>query len=107
VAELLLSDRDSVPWRAGYWYLKQRGFKPALTMYEHSGGAVGPSSRWEEMRGGLAKTVAALTEGIRGGDFPVFSRDAQCTGRCPFATICRITQVRSLEKTWHPADPKA
>ena len=34
--ELLLADRDALPWRAGYWYVRDDGFKPkqALVMYE-------------------------------------------------------------------------
>ena len=34
--ELILNDRDAVPWQAGYWYLSGDGFKPrqALRMYE-------------------------------------------------------------------------
>ena len=34
--ELILNDRNAVPWQAGYWYISGDGFKPpqALQMYE-------------------------------------------------------------------------
>ena len=54
------------------------------------------------MRMQLEETVAALVRGIRRGEFPVHSTDDRCTGYCPYATVCRINQVRSLEKTWQP-----
>jgi RecB family exonuclease/superfamily I DNA/RNA helicase len=102
VAELLLSDRDCVPWQAGYWYLKERGFKKALQMYQRSDGDLVPAAPWEEIRAGLGKTVVTLVQRIRTGEFPVCSGDDRCTGYCPYSTICRINQVRSLEKTWQP-----
>ena len=56
----------------------------------------------EEIRAALAKIISALVRGIRRGCFPVFNREQRCTSYCPFSTICRIRQIRSLEKTWLP-----
>ncbi len=100
--ELLLIDRDVCPWQAGYWYVREGGFKPrqALRMYRNDEGRLELEPQWEELRDGLGDTVLALVRAIRGGQFPVCSADQHCTGRCPFSTICRINQVRSLEKTW-------
>jgi len=105
VAELILSDRDCVPWQAGYWHLKEGGFKPkqALKMYRQGPAGLEPEENWEGIRGGLRQTVVALVRGIRNGDFPTCSHDDRCTGYCPYSTICRINQVRSLEKTWQPS----
>ena len=58
--------------------------------------------RGRKSASGLAETVVGLVGGIRGGQFPVCSADDRCTGRCPYNTICRINQVRSLEKTCQP-----
>jgi hypothetical protein len=44
--------------------------------------------------------VFQLVEGIKAGQFPVYSLDDDCTGRCAFRTVCRVNQVRSLEKQW-------
>ena len=102
--ELLLTDRDAVPWQAGYWYLRDDGFKPrqALRMYRNDDGRIELEPAWEQMRAGLADTVVGLVGGIRRGQFPVCSRDDRCTGYCPFSTVCRINQVRSLEKICQP-----
>ena len=103
--ELLLADRDAMPWQAGYWYVREGGFKPrqALRMYRNDDGRIELEPAWEELRAGLGDTVAGLVGGIRGGRFPVCSADDRCTGRCPYSTVCRINQVRSLEKTCQPS----
>ncbi len=106
-AELILNDRDALPWQAGYWYLAEGGFKPrqALKMYEVTDGHLTPTQTWEELRQTVADTVVGLVHGMRQGQFPVWSDDPDCTGRCPFKTVCRINQVRSLEKKWQPPRP--
>jgi hypothetical protein len=103
--ELLLADRDAWPWQAGYWYVREGGFKPrrALRMYRNDDGRIELESRWEGLRAGLADTVMGLAGGIRAGRFPVCSADPRCTGRCPYSTVCRINQVRSLDKTCQPS----
>ena len=102
--ELIVNDRNAVPWQAGYWYLSGGGFKPpqALQMYERVDDHLGPSETWESIRGILAETVVGLVRAMRQGQFPVWSDDPNCTGRCPYSTVCRINQIRSLEKTWRP-----
>jgi ATP-dependent helicase/nuclease subunit B len=102
--ELLLADRDSIPWRAGYWLFRDRGFqeRAALRMYRRSDGGVELEPEWEEMRDNLADRVAALVQGISLGQFAVCNADAHCTGMCSYRTICRISQVRALEKTFTP-----
>ncbi len=99
---LLLADQQAVPWRAGYWYLKENGFKPkqALVMHACRDEQLQPEPEWEELRRTVVENVAALVEGIRAAEFPVSSADDQCTRNCPFRTICRINQVRSLGKRW-------
>ena len=102
--ELILNDRDAYPWRAGYWYVRDDGFKPrqALRMYDDIDGRIELDRQWEDIRAGLRDTVTGLVRSMRAGQFPVCSADEHCTGHCPFRTACRINQVRSLEKTWQP-----
>jgi ATP-dependent helicase/nuclease subunit B len=102
--ELMLFDRNAVPWQAGYWYVREGGFKPrqALRMYRQDDGRLELEKDWEDIRAGLGDTLLALVHAIRRGSFPVCSADQHCTGRCPYRTICRINQVRSLEKTCQP-----
>jgi RecB family exonuclease len=103
-AELILNDRDGLPWQGGYWYLGDDGFKPrqALKMYELRDGHIVLNETWEEIRNFLADTVIGLVKAMRRGEFPVFSDDDNCTGRCPYKTVCRINQIRSLDKEWQP-----
>jgi ATP-dependent helicase/nuclease subunit B len=106
--ELLLTDRDALPWRAGYWYVRDDGFKPrqALVMYEDVDGRIELNRDWEDVRDELGDIVAGLIESICAGQFPACSADDRCTGHCPFSTVCRVNQVRSLEKTWRPTANK-
>ena len=99
VARLLLDDRDSVPWQIGYWYVRQRGFA-AKPLHARDGEDLMPESLWSEMCEALPVTIGGLLDGIRRGEFAVFSQDQYCTGYCPFATVCRIHQIRALGKTW-------
>ncbi|MBU4397897.1 MAG: PD-(D/E)XK nuclease family protein, partial [Planctomycetes bacterium] len=104
--ELLLADRDLLPWRAGYWYVRNGGYKPrqALRMYFDDDGRIELDQTWEELRAGLGDTVAELVHAMRRGCFPVCCADDRCTGRCPYGTVCRVNHVRSLEKTCRPTD---
>jgi RecB family exonuclease len=100
--ELLLPDRDALPWQAGYWYIRDHGFatkKPPLQMYCEKDGRIEIDPQWEEIRDALGDVVVALVRSMRRGRFPVCCADEHCTGRCPCHTTCRIHQIRSLEKT--------
>ena len=58
--------------------------------------------RWQEVRDSVHRLVGQFVGNIRHGDFPVTSRDDKCTSYCDFQTVCRITQIRNLNKTWPP-----
>ncbi|NQT15357.1 MAG: PD-(D/E)XK nuclease family protein, partial [Planctomycetes bacterium] len=107
--ELLLADRQAAPWCAGYWHVTQKGFQPkqSLRMGNLRGDRIEPEPEWEELRQSVVSVVGALVEGIRKARFPVHSVDDQCGRFCPFRTICRINQVRSLEKTWQRTPSEA
>jgi ATP-dependent helicase/DNAse subunit B len=104
VMELLLVDRNLYPWQAGYWYIREGGFRPrqALRMYRNDDGRIELEPAWETLRATLGDTVVTLVNAIRHGRFPVYGADERCTGYCPLSTVCRINQVRSLEKTCQP-----
>jgi RecB family exonuclease len=98
---VLLADRGATACLAAYWSPATSGYKPRALVAGHaaaSGIAADPA--WEMLREQLASTVLALVRAIRRAEFPVFSADDECTGRCPFHTVCRVQQVRWLEKTW-------
>lgn len=103
-AELILSECNAIPWQAGYWQIRNNGFKEkkSLVMYQLTDGKIEPAPEWEQIRANLGKTIAGLVNGIRRGNFPVFCSNRDCTKNCSLNTICRIRQVRSIDKTWQP-----
>jgi hypothetical protein len=101
-AELLLADQQAAPLEAGYWFLKGAGYSAALQCNEASGGRLREAAGWLAYRAQLAEWVLGAVRGVRSGYFPVFSRDDECTSRCAYRTVCRINQVRSLDKVWTP-----
>jgi ATP-dependent helicase/nuclease subunit B len=105
VQELLMIDRRAVPWRVGYWFLKEKGFDAhgLPQFFERAEVGLRETADWHTLRGTLLNRVASLVRGIRSGNFPVFNLDEQCTSRCPYRTVCRIGQIRSLDKTWSAA----
>jgi ATP-dependent helicase/DNAse subunit B len=103
--ELLLpAERAPQAWQAGYWYVAGGGYAPrrALQMHRQVAGRVEPNPEWPALRQAVVQTVFALVRGLQQGQFPVYNPDPECTGQCPFRTVCRINQIRSLEKTWQP-----
>ena len=100
VQDLLLASQHAVPWQAGYWFVSEKGYRQMLDLYEPGDAPWEQSDAWRELRPRLLARVAELVHGIRGGEFPVTCRDEQCTSRCDFRTVCRIHQVRALEKQW-------
>ena len=101
--KLLLADRQAEALAAGYWSIQGRGFeKGALEIRRADGHAVSPTDQWEQLRPQILVTVKQLVAGIRAGEFPVHNEDQDCTRWCPQSTICRVAQIRSLEKRWPP-----
>jgi ATP-dependent helicase/DNAse subunit B len=100
--QLLLADRGAIPWRASYWLVKEKGVRhrAMLDFHELVDGQIQPTEAWQAVREQLLEIVARLVKGIRGGQFPVYCADDACTSRCEFHTVCRIGQIRSLEKVW-------
>ncbi len=103
--ELLLADQGAVPWRMGYWRLGDDGFKQPVKLAEGSPDGVAATDQWQQLRSELVLKVHRLVQGIRSAQFPMYSTDDQCTGSCPYSTVCRVNQTRSLEKTWRAPDP--
>jgi ATP-dependent helicase/DNAse subunit B len=100
--QLLLSDLQAVPWRAAYWYVRDKGYQEAISFYQRSEAKLEIDAEWEELREKLLARVVSLVQAIRRGQFPMHSADKECTGRCPFHTVCRVNQARSAGKSWLP-----
>ena len=99
--ELLLADENAVALAAGYWSIRGKGFeKGSLELQSIEGGEPQPTEQSSAMRSQLVETLSQLVAGIQHGDFPVYNPNDKCTSWCSYRTICRIAQVRSLEKHW-------
>lgn len=103
---LLLRGDGAVPWQFGYWFVADSGFKKTLLLHEVDSGDLKPTGDWTELRERIVERVVSLVRGIRRGEFPMYNEDEDCTSRCDFRTVCRVSQVRSLEKAWQPPSPQ-
>jgi len=97
--ELLLA-RKAAPWQAGYWQLRSGGYRPHIEFGELTGDGSRASAEWQSLRQSVLNRVAELIRGIRSANFPMFSEDHECTSRCEYKTVCRVNQVRAMEKQW-------
>ena len=99
--ELLLADEHALAWRAGYWMVRNRGFQRPLEIGEvDEGDRIRPTEEWINRRTAIIERLTRMVHGIRQGHFPMYSADDDCTGRCPYRTVCRVNQTRNLEKQW-------
>jgi ATP-dependent helicase/DNAse subunit B len=92
-----------------YWNLTRNGCVPALKG--------GHSKRMEPVDAGIVldierslhELLPRMASHIRAGEFPVHNDDRNCTGYCPYGTVCRVNQVRSIErerqKVWNLSVP--
>jgi len=97
-AQMILFQGEAAPLMAGYWSMSG-GFDTKGVLANPSEGA-DRERFWQEVRQAVHRSVRHFVHAIRRGEFPVFSRDEECTSKCDFQTICRVRQARSLEKTW-------
>jgi ATP-dependent helicase/DNAse subunit B len=95
-AQALLFDGNAQPLAAGYWTMAGGFDAKGVLAVQHED--TDGRQHWNKMRTTVETLIGGFIDAIRRGQFPVFSRDDQCTSRCDFNTICRITQIRSLGK---------
>jgi ATP-dependent helicase/DNAse subunit B len=98
-AQALVFGGQAQPLAAGYWTMTS-GFDAKGVLAVQQGDQSG--DHWERVQRLVQQRVGEFITAIRGGEFPVASRDEHCTSRCNFNTICRVAQVRSLGKIWPP-----
>jgi ATP-dependent helicase/DNAse subunit B len=97
VEEVLLAGRSARPLGLAYWLVSETGAKTALP--GRSALAWREDGRpWQTVREQLRRWVTTVVRHIRGGDFALQPRDDDCTQRCDFGQICRITQARAVGK---------
>src|SRR5262249_22980651 len=96
-AQLLVFNNEATPLQAGYWGMGS-GFdsRGALAARKDEG------PTWKDTQSAVHELIGKFIQNIRHGNFPVDSRDKDCTGTCDYRMTCRIAQVRSLGKTQWP-----
>jgi ATP-dependent helicase/nuclease subunit B len=105
VERVLLADRAARPMGLAYWLVADGGPKVVLPDSRRIQAWVADRERWREVRRLLEETVTRIVQQIRVGAFPLKPRSEHCTDTCPFGQACRISQSRSVEKTWSLALP--
>jgi hypothetical protein len=106
--KLLFADRKAVALATGYWSIQAGGFAPGrntlLEFRAHGANGLADSPRWSGLSGVILRRVGEIVRGARAAHFPIYSENQDCTRYCEFSKICRIAQVRSLEKIWIEID---
>lgn len=93
IKRLGLVGPDAVPFQMGYWALRETGFKPVLTRSKFT---QLPEGTIPWMEAVFDELLPQLAEEIRSGRFVVENSDPDCTGRCPYRTVCRVNQLRPV-----------
>ncbi len=100
-AQALLFEGDAAtPLWAGYWSMANGVTVNARFSLQCSEDFKSPTDNWEQLQKEVVGQIGRFVHDIRTGNFPVASRDDQCTSYCEFSTVCRVAQVRSLGKQW-------
>lgn len=103
--QLLLDDQGALALATGYWNIQGNGFQVkrggSLQLRELKDHTIKDSEEWKGLQPEILSRVQEIIAGVRRGDFPVYNEDEHCTRSCSLSTLCRISQIRSLDKQWH------
>lgn len=100
VRRLQMIDAEAEPFQMGYWFIRQKGFTHGLKTKQRKASAFDAleSATLAALETTLDEIVPRLAQGIRNGTFPVYSAVDDCTRLCPYKTVCRVNQIRPLER---------
>src|SRR5262249_21807763 len=108
VENVLLAGQQARPLGMAYWLVVDTGPKQALPPNPRQPAAwLSDTERWPVIRRQLERWVATLVTNIRQGTFALKPRSETCTETCEYAQICRISQARTVPKTWELPLPMA
>ncbi|HEV8068221.1 MAG TPA: PD-(D/E)XK nuclease family protein [Planctomycetaceae bacterium] len=101
-------DPEASVFQMAYWTLTLSGCVVGLRGKSKSLDTLNPEVAGEIERT-LHKVLPKIAERLRAGQFPVTNANPECGKWCPYSTVCRVGQVRSLEverkKLWSLSQP--
>jgi hypothetical protein len=106
VVRLGLVGPAAAPLQMGYWHIRDTGFSPGIRSRRRADARLQPleAAVWSSLETMLDDIIPRLAAAMRAGKFPVFNDDDECTGHCPYRTVCRVNQIRALpeglRKNW-------
>ena len=86
VEHLNLAGESARPRDVGYWDLREKGYSKI------------DLDDWPETKARLEAAVIDAVAKLRDGRFVVNPRKDDCTRYCDYATVCRIGQIRVIDK---------
>jgi ATP-dependent helicase/nuclease subunit B len=89
-------DADASVFQMAYWTLTLAGCVVGLKGKSKALEMLDPQL-FDEIERALDQVVPKIAERLRAGQFPVINADHDCGKWCPYSTVCRVGQVRSLE----------
>ena len=104
--QLLLAEQGTLALATGYWniqgsgFVNPRGNPLQLEFRELVDQGLKTSADWKKLQPDILARVQEIVSSIRDGQFPVYNEDEHCTRSCSLSTVCRVGQIRSLEKVW-------
>ncbi len=81
-----------------YWNLTRNGCVSALKGSRSKRMEPIDAAIVHEMERSLHDLLPRMAGRLPRGEFPVHNEDRNCTGYCPYSTVCRVNQVRSVEQ---------
>jgi ATP-dependent helicase/DNAse subunit B len=101
-------DPEASVFQMAYWTLTLSGCVVGLRGKSKSLDMLNPEVAGE-IENTLHEVLPKIAERLRAGQFPVTNANLECGKWCPYSTVCRVGQVRSLEverqKLWSLSQP--
>ncbi|MFN0198038.1 MAG: PD-(D/E)XK nuclease family protein [Planctomycetaceae bacterium] len=95
---------DARPYQMLFWSIKDKGYENGFRSKKgarRQDCAPLDKAVWQSLVVIIETRLPELVTQLRGGQFPVYNADENCTGFCDYRTVCRIHQIRSRGKIWH------
>ncbi len=107
VALAFPKEEQAEPLDAGYWALRDKGYRPLVQMAKIKDGELVVRSRPKTPSNPdpdrIVRFVKDLVDRLRRGMFPIHPALDDCERHCDYRNLCRLHQVKQAGKTWPDA----